>query len=107
MAMYAMTAAMYRYTINYWFWGVFYVAGPGMLAFVTCVCMFRWDSGVPVATAQNYRESVRRRRLQNATERFNPAANANTTRVKEPDVEPEGPDFLFMSKQRRHRTTLG
>ena len=107
MAMYVITAAMYRYTMNYWLWVVFYVACPGMLAIVTCVCMFRWDSRAPVATAQKYRESVRRRRLQNATERFNPAANANRTLVKELDVEPEGPDFLFRSKQRRHRTTLG
>ena len=101
-----MTAATYRYTMNYWLWVVFYVAGPGMLAIVTCVCMFRWDSRVPVATVQ-CRGSVRRCRRPSATERFNPAANANTTRVKKLDVEPEGPDFLFRSKQRRHRTTLG
>ena len=80
-----MAAAMYRYTMNYWLWVVFYTSG--------------------------HSSEVSRERptppIQNATERFNPAANANTTRVKELDVEPEGPDFLFRSKQRRHRTTIG
>ena len=91
-----MAAAMYRYTMNYWLWVVFHVAGPGMLAIVTCVCMFRWDSLAPVATAQKYRESVRRRRFQNAIECFNLVAKANMTFVNELDAQPEGLDFLLV-----------